>query len=133
VSRSRASAAAADARIPSCYGGAPSADDHATNQACREQQDGGHLDPGIAPDVVSLSQAQARQPQPPRSPPSPAHAGFATTGGEDCGLFLVTRFREELHKQATVQDAVARTVATAGRSDHRPPRPAAGGTGWRTA
>jgi RND superfamily putative drug exporter len=36
--------------------------------------------------------------------------------GIDYGLFLVTRFREELHKQATVEDAVARTVATAGRT-----------------
>jgi uncharacterized membrane protein YdfJ with MMPL/SSD domain len=36
--------------------------------------------------------------------------------GIDYGLFLVTRFREELHQQATVQDAVARTVATAGRT-----------------
>jgi RND superfamily putative drug exporter len=36
--------------------------------------------------------------------------------GIDYGLFLVTRFREELHKQGTVEDAVARTVATAGRT-----------------
>jgi trehalose monomycolate/heme transporter len=36
--------------------------------------------------------------------------------GIDYGLFLVTRFREELRKQGTVQDAVARTVATAGRT-----------------
>ena len=36
--------------------------------------------------------------------------------GIDYGLFLVTRFREELHKQDTVEDAVARTVATAGRT-----------------
>ena len=36
--------------------------------------------------------------------------------GIDYGLFLVTRFREELHKQPTVEDAVARTVATAGRT-----------------
>jgi trehalose monomycolate/heme transporter len=36
--------------------------------------------------------------------------------GIDYGLFLVSRFREELHKQPTVQDAVARTVATAGRT-----------------
>jgi uncharacterized membrane protein YdfJ with MMPL/SSD domain len=36
--------------------------------------------------------------------------------GIDYGLFLVTRFREELHRQATVEDAVARTVATAGRT-----------------
>jgi trehalose monomycolate/heme transporter len=36
--------------------------------------------------------------------------------GIDYGLFLVTRFREELHKQETVEDAVARTVATAGRT-----------------
>jgi uncharacterized membrane protein YdfJ with MMPL/SSD domain len=34
----------------------------------------------------------------------------------DYGLFMVSRFREELHHQATVQDAVARTVATAGRT-----------------
>jgi len=36
--------------------------------------------------------------------------------GIDYGLFLVTRFREELHKPGTVEDAVARTVATAGRT-----------------
>src|ERR1700677_4146398 len=36
--------------------------------------------------------------------------------GIDYGLFLVTRFREELHKEGTVEDAVARTVATAGRT-----------------
>ncbi len=36
--------------------------------------------------------------------------------GIDYGLFLVTRFREELHQQGTVEDAVARTVATAGRT-----------------
>jgi uncharacterized membrane protein YdfJ with MMPL/SSD domain len=36
--------------------------------------------------------------------------------GIDYGLFLVTRFREELHRQDTVEDAVARTVATAGRT-----------------
>jgi uncharacterized membrane protein len=36
--------------------------------------------------------------------------------GIDYGLFLVTRFREELHKQGSVEDAVARTVATAGRT-----------------
>jgi RND superfamily putative drug exporter len=36
--------------------------------------------------------------------------------GIDYGLFLVTRFREELRRQPTVQDAVARTVATAGRT-----------------
>jgi uncharacterized membrane protein YdfJ with MMPL/SSD domain len=34
----------------------------------------------------------------------------------DYGLFLVGRFREELHRQPTVEDAVARTVATAGRT-----------------
>jgi len=34
----------------------------------------------------------------------------------DYGLFMTSRFREELHRQATVQDAVARTVATAGRT-----------------
>jgi len=36
--------------------------------------------------------------------------------GIDYGLFLVTRFREELHKPGTVEDAVARTVASAGRT-----------------
>ena len=36
--------------------------------------------------------------------------------GIDYGLFLVTRFREELHKPGSVEDAVARTVATAGRT-----------------
>jgi trehalose monomycolate/heme transporter len=36
--------------------------------------------------------------------------------GIDYGLFLVTRFREELRQQPTVEDAVARTVATAGRT-----------------
>ncbi len=36
--------------------------------------------------------------------------------GIDYGLFLVNRFREELHHDGTVQDAVARTVATAGRT-----------------
>jgi trehalose monomycolate/heme transporter len=36
--------------------------------------------------------------------------------GIDYGLFLVTRFREELHKEGTVEDAVARTVASAGRT-----------------
>ncbi len=34
----------------------------------------------------------------------------------DYGLFMVVRFREELHRQATVEDALARTVATAGRT-----------------
>jgi len=34
----------------------------------------------------------------------------------DYGLFMVGRFREELHRQASVADAVARTVATAGRT-----------------
>ncbi len=34
----------------------------------------------------------------------------------DYGLFMVGRFREELRRQATVEDAVARTVATAGRT-----------------
>jgi trehalose monomycolate/heme transporter len=34
----------------------------------------------------------------------------------DYGLFMVGRFREELGRSATVQDAVARTVATAGRT-----------------
>jgi RND superfamily putative drug exporter len=36
--------------------------------------------------------------------------------GIDYGLFVVTRFREELRRQPTVEDAVARTVATAGRT-----------------
>jgi RND superfamily putative drug exporter len=36
--------------------------------------------------------------------------------GIDYGLFMVTRFREELHRQPTVELAVARTVATAGRT-----------------
>ncbi len=36
--------------------------------------------------------------------------------GIDYGLFLVTRFREELHNEGTIEDAVARTVATAGRT-----------------
>jgi RND superfamily putative drug exporter len=36
--------------------------------------------------------------------------------GIDYGLFMVTRFREELHKQDSVEDAVARTIATAGRT-----------------
>jgi trehalose monomycolate/heme transporter len=34
----------------------------------------------------------------------------------DYGLFMVSRFREELRRQASVEDAVARTVATAGRT-----------------
>jgi trehalose monomycolate/heme transporter len=36
--------------------------------------------------------------------------------GIDYGLFMVTRFREELHRQPTVEQAVSRTVATAGRT-----------------
>jgi trehalose monomycolate/heme transporter len=36
--------------------------------------------------------------------------------GIDYGLFMVSRFREELHLQGSVEDAVARTVATAGRT-----------------
>jgi RND superfamily putative drug exporter len=36
--------------------------------------------------------------------------------GIDYGLFMVTRFREELRRQASVEDAIARTVATAGRT-----------------
>jgi uncharacterized membrane protein YdfJ with MMPL/SSD domain len=36
--------------------------------------------------------------------------------GIDYGLFMVTRFREELGRQPTVEQAVARTVATAGRT-----------------
>jgi trehalose monomycolate/heme transporter len=34
----------------------------------------------------------------------------------DYGLFMVARFREELTRQPTAQDAIARTVATAGRT-----------------
>src|SRR5262245_45873079 len=34
----------------------------------------------------------------------------------DYGLFMVGRFREELRRQLSVEDAVARTVATAGRT-----------------
>jgi trehalose monomycolate/heme transporter len=36
--------------------------------------------------------------------------------GIDYGLFIVTRFREELRRQPDVERAVARTVATAGRT-----------------
>jgi len=36
--------------------------------------------------------------------------------GIDYGLFMVTRFREELRRQGTTEQAVARTVATAGRT-----------------
>src|ERR1035438_10496961 len=36
--------------------------------------------------------------------------------GIDYGLFLVSRFREELRRQDSVEDAVARTLATAGRT-----------------
>src|SRR5580704_7527838 len=36
--------------------------------------------------------------------------------GIDYGLFMVTRFREELHRQPDVERAVARTLATAGRT-----------------
>src|ERR1700761_9002661 len=36
--------------------------------------------------------------------------------GIDYGLFMVTRFREELHRQPDVERAVARTMATAGRT-----------------
>ncbi|MGH3249391.1 MAG: MMPL family transporter, partial [Trebonia sp.] len=36
--------------------------------------------------------------------------------GLDYALFIVTRFREELRRQPTVEQAVARTVATAGRT-----------------
>lgn len=36
--------------------------------------------------------------------------------GIDYGLFIVTRFREEMHRQPTVEAAVSRTVATAGRT-----------------
>ncbi len=34
----------------------------------------------------------------------------------DYGLFVVSRFREEMARQATVEEAVARTMATAGRT-----------------
>ncbi|SFP83441.1 putative drug exporter of the RND superfamily [Geodermatophilus dictyosporus] len=34
----------------------------------------------------------------------------------DYGLFVVSRFREEVRRQATVEDALARTMATAGRT-----------------
>jgi uncharacterized membrane protein YdfJ with MMPL/SSD domain len=34
----------------------------------------------------------------------------------DYGLFMVSRFREEIHRQVTVEDALARTMATAGRT-----------------
>ncbi len=34
----------------------------------------------------------------------------------DYGLFMVSRFREELHRQPTTEDAVAAAVATAGRT-----------------
>ncbi|MGO8957757.1 MAG: MMPL family transporter [Streptosporangiaceae bacterium] len=34
----------------------------------------------------------------------------------DYGLFMVGRFREELRRQPTVEDALARTIATAGRT-----------------
>jgi hypothetical protein len=47
--------------------------------------------------------------------------------GLDYGLFMVTRFREELHRQPTVEQAVARTVATAARTPGRcPPPPRSG-------
>jgi RND superfamily putative drug exporter len=36
--------------------------------------------------------------------------------GIDYGLFMVSRFREELHRDTDVEQAVARTVATAGRT-----------------
>jgi RND superfamily putative drug exporter len=36
--------------------------------------------------------------------------------GIDYGLFMVVRFREELRRQPSVEDAVARTLATAGRT-----------------
>jgi uncharacterized membrane protein YdfJ with MMPL/SSD domain len=36
--------------------------------------------------------------------------------GIDYGLFMVNRYREELRRQPTIQQAVARTVATAGRT-----------------
>jgi uncharacterized membrane protein YdfJ with MMPL/SSD domain len=34
----------------------------------------------------------------------------------DYGLFIVSRFREEIHRQASVEQALARTMATAGRT-----------------
>jgi uncharacterized membrane protein YdfJ with MMPL/SSD domain len=34
----------------------------------------------------------------------------------DYGLFMVSRFREEIRRQASVEDALARTMATAGRT-----------------
>ncbi|MBM7807515.1 RND superfamily putative drug exporter [Geodermatophilus bullaregiensis] len=34
----------------------------------------------------------------------------------DYGLFVVSRFREEVHRQRSVEDALARTLATAGRT-----------------
>src|SRR4051794_3123036 len=34
----------------------------------------------------------------------------------DYGLFMVSRFREEIRRQPTVEDALARTMATAGRT-----------------
>src|SRR3954468_8083473 len=34
----------------------------------------------------------------------------------DYGLFVVSRFREEIRRQSTVEDALARTMATAGRT-----------------
>ncbi len=36
--------------------------------------------------------------------------------GIDYGLFMVSRFREELHRGGTTEDVVARTMATAGRT-----------------
>ena len=34
----------------------------------------------------------------------------------DYGLFMVSRFREEIRRRASVEDAVVRTMATAGRT-----------------
>jgi RND superfamily putative drug exporter len=36
--------------------------------------------------------------------------------GIDYGLFMVSRFREELRQQSTIEDAIERTMATAGRT-----------------
>ena len=58
---------------------------------------------------------------PRRWPPAPATSSPVNITtilglGIDYELFMVTRFREELHRQPTVEQAVARTVATAGRT-----------------
>ena len=36
--------------------------------------------------------------------------------GIDYGLFMVSRFREELRRESSIEDAIARTMATAGRT-----------------